>query len=164
MRGKPRRRASSIGGLVAAQLLVPLGRAQRKPDAIRVENGSVRCDGTDLYLERYLFLISVVPSLIFCIYLYSKGVASHSPWLPRIAATLGPGRPPQATPTGLCHSDRQAIASFNPSVFLVVFKLVAFEEFTNDGTLSGYVSRLNLSPRVAAKRGNPGLCDATPSE
>ncbi len=42
-------------------------------------------------------------------------------------------------------------------VFLVVFNLVSFEELTNDGTLSGYMSRLNLSPRVAANRGNPGL-------
>ena len=73
--------------------------------------------------------------------IYPEGIASHSPGLPRFAATLGYEGREQTTLKGL----RQLKNS-------------------NDATLSGYINRLDSKPSVDRYAINPGLCDATPSE
>ena len=75
-------------------------------------------------------------------FLYSEGVASHSPGLPRFAATLGGERTSsRSTLKGLCHSSN-----------------------ADDRTPLGYMRPMNNAPRVACFASNPGLCDATPLE
>jgi hypothetical protein len=73
---------------------------------------------------------------------YSAGVASHSPGLPANAGYPGMPGTPALDPAGVA----------------------AFENRRDDGTPLGYGDWPVLNPRVAAKRGNPGLCDRTPSE
>ncbi|MFM9961955.1 MAG: exosortase/archaeosortase family protein [Planctomycetaceae bacterium] len=71
---------------------------------------------------------------------YSEGVSPHSPGLPRIAATLGTGLVSTSLPQRGCVS------------------------FGLTQPLRGRCDTPAPDPRVAAMRGNPGLCDATPSE
>src|SRR5439155_7438642 len=68
-----------------------------------------------------------------------NGAASHSPGLPRFAATLGLRPNGISTPTGLCHVRRPMTQP-----------------------RWGRRRCLTSVPRVAAMRGNPGLCDAAP--
>ncbi len=72
---------------------------------------------------------------------YSEGVVSHSPGLPRFAATLGHGCETDLYPNGV------------PSLFV-----------RNKRNPFRVDRRSQLEPRVAAMRSNPGLCDETPSE
>ena len=65
-----------------------------------------------------------------CVCLYSEGVSSHSPGLPRIAATLGNGYRRSNLPQRGCAILWTQTSLSIPNISLVVFDLVTFQKLT----------------------------------
>ncbi len=100
----------------------------------------------------------------FHVRFYSEGVASHSPGLPRFAATLGERFKrltyPERVPSFVNSSNATSLNTTRNTLGLND-AIACLSEWHNP---VGVACGGRPGPRVAAMRGNHGLCDATPLE
>ena len=85
--------------------------------------------------------------------MYRKAVTAQSPELPRCAATLGSKREMDSTPTGL--------RPFSVCVKDGFKNIRGLDLIARAATPVGVGTISHSDPRVAARRGNPGLGDVT---